>query len=191
MHDSFFNYNAFFSKFPTLDLGGIILRDLRLADDQRYYEVLSDPNVGQFLSDEDVPDSVNKAREEIKFWGSLFYKKQSIFWCIAEKETNKLIGTVGFNSWNFNSHRAEISYDLASTYWRRGIMTKVLNAVLDFAYYRMCLNRVEAKTMTNNFASAGLLLKIGFQKEGVLRSYRKVYGNFIDVDLYSLILRER
>lgn len=191
MQGKVFNYSAFFSKFPTIDLGDIVLRDLSFADSQRYYEILSDPNVGQFLSDEDVPNSVHKAKEEIKFWSSLFYKKQSIFWGIAEKAQNNLIGTVGFNYWNFSSYRAEISYDLASTHWRRGIMTRILIAVLDFAYHRMCLNRVEAKTMTNNIASANLLLKIGFHKEGVLKSYRKVHGKFINVDLYSLILSER
>ena len=191
MQSRIFNYSSFFSKFPVLDLGDLVLRDLLLEDAKCYYEVLSDPNVGQFLSDEDVPNSVDKALEEVKFWGSLFFKKQSVFWAIAERDSNRLIGTIGFNSWNFNSHRAEISYDLASTHWRRGIMTKVLSAVLDFAYYKMCLNRIEAKTMTHNLASAGLLLKTGFQKEGVLKSYRKVRGAFIDVDLYSLILNAR
>ncbi|AEI88850.1 MAG: Protein N-acetyltransferase, RimJ/RimL family [Candidatus Midichloria mitochondrii] len=190
MQDRIFNYSSFFSKFPVINLENFILRDLSLSDNQRYFEVLSDPNVAQFLSDEDVPESPYKALEEIKFWGSLFYKKQSIFWAIVEKETNNLIGTVGFNSWNFSSQRAEMSYDLASTHWRRNIMSEVLFHVLTFAFTKMCINRIEAKTMTHNVASAALLLKMGFKKEGVLKSYRKVRSKFIDVDLYSLLREE-
>jgi ribosomal-protein-alanine N-acetyltransferase len=51
----------------------------------------------------------------------------------------------------------------------------------------MHLQRIEAKTMTNNIASAAVLLKMNFRKEGTLRAYRRVRGNLIDVDLYSLI----
>lgn len=185
-----FNYNEFFSNFPILELEAIKLRELMYKDQENYYKLMSDPEVNRYLSDEDVPESVEDAIYEIKYWSGLFYKKHSIFWALTDSATDNLIGTVGFNSWSFNNQRAEISYDLMHELWRKGIMTKALTAVLQFAFQQMDLNRIEARTMLNNTASQNLLCKLGFQKEGVLRNYRKIRGQFIDVVLFSLVRQD-
>jgi ribosomal-protein-alanine N-acetyltransferase len=182
-----FDWVAFFKSFPILNVGTLNLRELRIFDDADYYEILSHDRVAEFISDEDLPSSIYNAREEIKFWAKLFNLKRSVFWAIADQKTDKLMGTIGFNYWNFHNNRAEISYELGFQYWRKGIMSQVLKKVLDFAFSQMHLQRIEAKTMTNNIASAAVLRKMNFQKEGTLRAYRKVRGNLIDVDLYSLI----
>lgn len=148
---------------------------------------MSDPEVVKYLSDEDIPTSVEAAEDEIKFWGGLFYRKQSVFWAIADTASDKFIGTVGYNSWNFHNRRAEISYDLMKEHWRKGIMTKALNNALIFGFKDMDLMRIEARTMLDNIPSQKILEKVGFKKEGVLRSYRVIRGKPTDVVLYSLI----
>ncbi len=157
-----------------------------LSDKHDYYEMMSDPEVVKFLSDEDVPTSVSAAEDEIKFWGGLFYRKQSVFWAVADANTNQMIGTVGYNSWNIHNCRAEISYDLKRQYWRKGIMSKVVTNAIIFGFSQMGLNRIEARTMIGNDASQGLLNKIGFKKEGIQRNYRVIRNEPIDVCLYSI-----
>ncbi len=185
-----FNSQSFFSKFPNIDLGNIKLRDLSLNDSERYFMLMSDKLVNEYLSDEDIPKSLNESSEEVRFWGGLFYRKQSVFWAIAESEKQNLIGTIGFNSWNIYNMRAEISYDLMPDYWRKGIMTKTLSNVVSFAFQKMGINRIEAKTMLNNVASQKLLEKIGFKREGILREYRIIREVPSDVLLYSLIQKD-
>jgi ribosomal-protein-alanine N-acetyltransferase len=180
------NLQKFYSKFPVIELGNIKLRDLMLSDKHDYYEMMSDPEVVKFLSDEDVPTSVSAAEDEIKFWGGLFYRKQSVFWAVADANTNQMIGTVGYNSWNIHNCRAEISYDLKRQYWRKGIMSKVVTNAIIFGFSQMGLNRIEARTMIGNDASQGLLNKIGFKKEGIQRNYRVIRNEPIDVCLYSI-----
>ena len=180
------NKEKFFRKFPIIRFGDFILRELMLADNIRYYQLLSDPNVSQYLSDEDIPSSPEAAIEEIKFWSSLFYLKHSIYWCIAEAKTNNLIGTIGFNSWSFYNNRAEISYELMSQYWRRGIMSATMSQVLDFAFTTMQIHRMEAKTMTHNIASQKFLEKHNFTHESLMKAYRKVRGKFVDIETYVL-----
>lgn len=182
-----FNAQSFYSKFPTINLGEIVLRDLMLADKTNYFEMMSNPEVAQYQSEEEIPTTLNEAEDEIKFWGSLFYRKQSVFWAIADTQTNQLMGTIGFNNWNISSRRAEISYDLRSKYWRKGIMTKVLTNVLIFAFTRMNIYRVEARTTLNNTPSQNLLEKIGFKKEGMQRGYRVIRGEPTDINLYAII----
>ncbi|MFI4984082.1 MAG: GNAT family N-acetyltransferase [Rickettsiales bacterium] len=180
------NPNRFFSRFPALSLGDIKLRDLMLGDKERYFEMMSDPEVTKFLSDEDVPTSVSQAEEEIKFWGGLFYRKQSVFWAVAETSSDQFIGTVGYNTWNYSNKRAEISYDLMRAYWRKGIMTRALNNALIFGFKEMDLLRIEARTMVDNIPSQKILEKVGFKREGLQRNYRVIRGEPIDVVLYGL-----
>jgi ribosomal-protein-alanine N-acetyltransferase len=187
MFNKGFNLHSFFSKFPTVDMGDIKLRDLMLSDQKDYYDMLIDPDFHRYLSDEDVPNSIEQAAEEIKFWGGLFYRKHGVFWGIADSKTDKLIGTAGYNMWNVPNQRAEISYDIAKEHWNKGIGTRVLAELVDFGFRKMNLVRIEARTMVENHASQRVLTKVGFQKEGVLRSYRLIRGKHEDILLYSLL----
>lgn len=180
------NIQKFFSRFPVIDLGDIKLRDLMLSDKQSYFEMMTDEEVAKFQSDEDVPNSVEEAEAEIKFWGGLFYRKQSIFWAIADSKTDEFMGSIGFNSWNFTNRRGEISYDLMKKYRRKGIMTRCLNNVLVFAFKNMDLYRIEARTMLGNVPSHSILEKIGFKKEGVQKGYRMIRGEPADIALYGI-----
>lgn len=181
------NLQRFFSRFPSFDFDEFRFRELMLSDKQDYFDMMSDPEVVQYLSDEDVPDTLEKAESEIKFWGGLFYRRQTIFWGIAEKETDKFIGTVGFNSWNYLNRRAEISYDFARAYWGRGIGTRLAKRGLVFGFKEMDLYRIEAKTMLENVASQRVLEKLGFVREGVMRGYRFIRGEHTDIVIYGLL----
>jgi [ribosomal protein S5]-alanine N-acetyltransferase len=180
------NLQRFFSKFPTIKLEDITLRDLMLSDKQEYFSMMSDPEVVKFLSDEDVPTTIEAAEDEIKFWGGLFYRKQSLFWAIADSQTNKFMGTVGFNNWNFQNRRAEISYDLMREFWGKGIMTKVLTNTLIFGFQDMDLYRIEARTMIENKASQRVLEKAGFKHEGTQKGYRIIRNEPTDVMIYGI-----
>ncbi len=180
----------FFRKFPTIQLGNVILRDMRMNDSEAYFEYLNNPMVNQFLSDEDIPRTQQEALECVKMWGSLFHNKQGIFWTIADVSNDRLIGSIGLSSWNFYNRRVEISYDIAHDYWGKGIATKALSNVLKLAFNEMMVYRVEARTMEGNAASQHILNKFGFKKEGSLRGYRIIRGEPADICMYSLIRPE-
>lgn len=184
------NLHKFFSRFPNIELGDIKLRDLMLKDKELYFEMMANPLNAPFQSDEDIPKDVEEAVDSIKYWGGLFYRKQSIFWTIADTKTDDLLGTIGFNNWNFHNRRAEISYDLSSKHWRKGIMTRVLNNILLFAFKDMKLYRIEARTLLDNIPSHKILEKTNFKREGIQRAYRVINGEPTDVALYSLTKKD-
>lgn len=161
-----------------------------LSDKNEYFAMMADPEVTKYLSDEDVPTSVNAAEDEIKFWGGLFYRRQSIFWAITDAQSDKLIGTIGFNNWNFQNKRAEISYDLIKSHWGKGIMTKVLSNIKLFAFNDMGVHRIEGRTMVDNVASQKLLNKTGFKLEGIQKGYRIIRGEPTDIALYGITKNE-
>ena len=182
------NVQYFFGDFPALDLGDVILREIKESDAQDYFEYMSNNAMEGFLTKENRPSSVEKALEEVKYWGSLFPQKRSIYWAIALKESNKMIGTAGFNLISFPNSRAEISYDLSPEYWGKGIMLKSINGILKFADVALELVLVQATVITDNERSLNVLERTGFKKEGLLKKYEVVEGEHKDYYMYSRVV---
>lgn len=181
------NPQSFFSKFPEIDLGDYVMRDMMLGDRNEYLAMMMDPEINQYQSDEELPKSIDDATRDIRFFSNLFYHKYSVFWAIAEKATNKFVGDIGYSVWYVYNRRSEISYNIAKQYQRRGIAGMALKAALEFGFSNMGLARIEARTMVNNIPSQNLLAKMHFKEEGTLRNYRVIRGGPMDIKLFSLI----
>jgi len=67
-------------------------------------------------------------------------------------------------------------------------MTEALEAILRFGFREIELNRIQAVVMPGNVGSEGLLKKLGFRREGLLREYEN-WGNkgYVDVTMFSLL----
>ena len=181
------NIQYFFSDFPALDLGDFILREIVESDAQAYFDYMSQKEMEGYLTKENRPENVEKAREEVLYWGSLFPQKRSIYLAIALKDTNEMIGTAGFNLISFPNSRAEISYDLSPEYWGKGIMVKSINGILKFADVALELVRIQATVIIDNERSINLLNRCGFKKEGLLEKYEVVEGEHKDYYMYGRV----
>ena len=100
-----------------------------------------------------------ETKDEMHYWISLYNRRISVYWAIADKNTNRMIGAIGFNEWNrFNKcYRNIESYDLSKVYWRKGIMGKAMAKVLEFGFNTMNINRIQASTLLVNKPSWKLL----------------------------------
>jgi RimJ/RimL family protein N-acetyltransferase len=178
-----------FKTFPIIEFDDIILREISSQDTYEFFKYINNPNVKEFLSEEDSPRTSEAAREELMYWTKLFFYKHSIYWGIASKRTNKLIGTCGFNNWHMTHNRAEISYDLAYEHWGKGIMTRSIDKICQFAFDKMLVNRIQATVATENKASIKILDKLGFCQEARLKDYGVLHDNNKDFYMYALTRR--
>lgn len=174
-----------YGPFPVIELNDIILRELDDSDADNYFNYMSKPEMSSFVTAANLPSDNAKALEEVRYWASLFKNKRSIYWAIALKENNQLIGTAGFNIISFNHLRAEISYDLDPAFWGKGMMLKSIKAILKFADYSLALNRIQATVITTNQRSINVLERCGFSKEGLLKKYEIVDGEYKDYYMYA------
>lgn len=180
-----------FSQFPYLPINDeLILRDVQMIDAPEYYEYLNAPGVVEFIPDSCLPSSAEGAKKELQCLRDLHNRRRSVYWTIARREDNTMIGACGFEVWNRFHRRLEIAYDLNPAYWRRGIATQAISTIISYGFATMEAKRIEAYIKPDNTASAGLLTKLGFQKEATLRQYRYFKGDFIDIDLYALLASE-
>ncbi len=172
-------------KFPTLDLNDqFYLREQSLEDTTAFFQYYSDPDVARHILASN-PKTLPEAHGEIMYCRNLFYQKSGIYWSIARKDNDQMIGAVGLYI-NNNHHRAEICYDLAKEYWRQGIITEAIRQVLEFSFNTIDIQRMEAQTIKENEASTGVLKKLGFVHEGELSNYRYFQGQSYDIEMYAI-----
>jgi len=82
---------------------------------------------------------------------------------------------------------AEIGYWLAEPYWGRGITSKAVQALTDYAFQHTGLVRIYASVFETNPTSMRVLEKNGFQFEGILRKNVIKNGAILDNFLYAKI----
>ena len=175
-------------QFPRLTAGRFVLREIMPSDVVDWHRYLSNSLVGEFTSTPDM--SLPEVEELIEMFANSFLCKTQIRWALAEPNGGKMIGDCGYNVFWSRDSRGEIGYQLSPEYWRRGLMTLALSAIIDYGFSHLGLNKIEATVGVNNERSAGLLRKLGFQLEGTLRDYRSRRGVFGDSWFFGLLRRE-
>jgi RimJ/RimL family protein N-acetyltransferase len=100
------------------------------------------------------------------------------------------IGWCGLTGWNPDFRSASLGYVFTSATWGHGYATETAHAVLRWAFDTLDLNRVQAETDTRNVASARVLQKLGFVREGTLREDCVVNGDVSDSWVFGLLRRE-
>jgi len=177
-------------KFPApIDLENYILREQEDRDVESFFNYYSDPEVNKYILTE-IPQSLEECRRELYYWRNCFYNNDGIYFAIADKKNDKMIGSIGLTSHNNYHKRIELSYDMAKEYWRQGIMTKATLATLQYGFKFLGINRIEAVTSIYNEASVRLLEKCGFTYEGYLRQHRYHRGKLVDVYMFSILREE-
>lgn len=172
-------------RFPVLSINSdYCLREPMVEDAETLSSYYQDSDVGKYVLATD-PSTPMEAKSELAYNKNLFRTRRGLFWSLAKKDNDEMIGTIGLYVNNFH-HRAELCYDLAKPYWRQGVMSKALATALDYCFNVGELMRIEAVTMDDNDASIAILKKMGFTFDSVMRNYRYYEGKFYDVNMYSL-----
>ncbi len=180
---------SLFSIMPVLETERLLLRKMEMRDAQDMYEYSRDPLVAKYVLWE-AHSSVSDTKGYIRYMLRKYRNGEPSSWCIVEKATDKVVGTIGYMWYQQDNSACEVGYSLARKCWNRGYMTEALKAVLDYSFRELGINRVEAQHETENPASGAVMRKCGMAKEGTLRSRLYNKGRYVDVDLYSILRRE-
>lgn len=167
----------------------INLRSINQKDVQSIYEHVKDPRITRYLLIKQ-PYTIKMARDFVKRAQADDKKKKAYHFGIEDKESKKIIGMISLRSWSHEHRHAEVGYWLGLKYHRQGIMSEALKLVLNFAFKRAKLVRVQAGVMRSNMASASLLKKVGFKYEGCLRKYFLNNGRWQDDLRFSILEQE-
>jgi ribosomal-protein-alanine N-acetyltransferase len=109
---------------------------------------------------------------------------------IERASDGAFVGWCGLTSWNPEYRSASLGYVLGEAMWGHGFATEAAHALLRWAFDTLDLNRVQAEADTRNVASARVLEKVGFVREGTLREDCIVNGDVSDSWVFGLLRRE-
>lgn len=171
----------------TIETPRLILRRAQMADAQPMFaNWASDPEVTKFLtwpahSDLDVTKTL------LQRWLDEYEKDDDYQWMIVLKELGQPIGSIGVGAHHDQIGKAEIGYCIGKTWWHTGIMTEALNAVMDFLFREVGLNRIEARHDPNNPHSGGVMKKCGMQYEGTARAADRNNQGICDAAHYAIL----
>jgi ribosomal-protein-alanine N-acetyltransferase len=108
--------------------------------------------------------------------------------CFAVATGDEAIGSIGLVLGE-DVHRftAELGYWLAEPFWNRGIMSQAVQLLTEYAFEEFRLIRIYAQPVAGNRASARVLEKAGFQREGLLRASVYKEGKVLDQVVYAKV----
>jgi RimJ/RimL family protein N-acetyltransferase len=172
---------------PPLRGDDLLLRWLTADDVPALRAIFSDADVVRFMS---VPQLTSEAATlaflaEIHngFRGGTLYQ-----WGVQLEQG--IVGSCTLANIDRKHRRAELGFALARAFWGRGLILQALPTVIQFAFERLDLHRIEADTDPRNLASMRVLERLGFQREGLLRERYFQFGEAQDAVVFGLLRRD-
>ena len=174
----------------TIETSRLILRRaIREDAEPMFRNWASDPEVTKYLT-WPTYEKVETAYQILDLWASEYEKPDYYQWMIVLKELGEPIGSISVVRQNDRVEEAEIGYCIGSRWWHRGIMTEALNAVIDYLFTEVGMNRVAARHDPNNPHSGGVMRKCGMKYEGTHRACDRNNQGICDATQYAILRRE-
>jgi [ribosomal protein S5]-alanine N-acetyltransferase len=138
------------------------------------------------------PDALSRSSYRVRLsrYSEDWRTDQGYNFFIFRNEDEALAGGVGLSNIRRGvAETASLGYWIGEPFARQRFMSAALPLVIDFAFTRLRLHRVEAACLPSNVPSRALLLRTGFRQEGYARLYLLIDGKWQDHLLFA-ILRE-
>jgi [ribosomal protein S5]-alanine N-acetyltransferase len=172
--------------FPEIQTSRFSLRQLTNADGPSVLALRSDDRTMQHIGKEKLT-TLAGAEAFINLITQALQDNTGITWGIYLQGQEQAIGNLGFWRIIKEHHRAELGYMLHPNFWRQGIMSETLAAILNFGFNQLQFHSVEANVSPQNTASIKLLEKHHFVREGYFRENYMLRGKLVDTATYSLL----
>lgn len=174
---------------PIVETSRCILRPLEESDACDMYAYCSDEDVVRytnFTPHRNVNYTLHYIRQVMLPYAQL---QDFETWAITLKEHDIMIGDIQLHS--CVEDNASVGYMLHKAYWNQGIMKEVLEALLNVAFTRCGLRRIEALYEAQHAASGRVLAGCGFRVEGLLKQYTTCNdGRYHDMVLCAILKEE-
>lgn len=144
----------------------LILRRFTVEDAEKMYQNwASDPEVTKFLT-WSTHENAEVTRALLTDWVSSYENADKYEWCIALKENDEPVGSMGVVHCNEKVKSMEIGYCIGREYWHQGITSEALAAVMQFLLEEVGAYRIESRHDARNPHSGAVMKKCGMRYEG-------------------------
>lgn len=168
---------------PRLQDGGVALRPFHAGDAAAVASACLDLDILRFtfmkdgLTEEEAAEWIDTRNERWPIGHPVF--------AVVDAQDDHLLGEAGLN-FNPRHVSAEAHYWVVASERGRGVAYRALRLLTDWGFSKG-IERFFLVIHPENKASNGLASKLGFTREGVLRSYEPIKGERPDLVSWSLL----
>lgn len=173
----------------TLTTERLTLRWMTNNDVDAQYALFSDPAITRYWSSPAWTD-IAQARAYVEKTIAEYKDSSGLRFAVVLQATGEMIGSVKLYDFDDANRRCAVGYALQQSYWGKGFVSEAMTAVLRHAFEEFNMNRIEADVDPRNDASAKVLERQGFVKEGFLRERWIVNNEICDTAFYGLLRRD-
>jgi [ribosomal protein S5]-alanine N-acetyltransferase len=160
----------------------IELRNQRVSDAKRFFEILNNPNFKYFnVYPKDIESEKEFLRQNAK------KRKNNLEYNYAILFNGKLVGACGIKIDQHRTFIGEIGYFLDEAFWGKGIVTKAVKILEKLGFQKLGLKRIEILMNPRNIGSEKVAIKCGYKKEGTMKKSIKDGNKFSDAYLYAKV----
>lgn len=118
----------------------------------------------------------------------LHHKSLACYCLIIDEKSGEMLGMISFSQiTRFPSHSCCVGYSLDQRYVGKGIMSRALKIACDYMFEVQNLRRITAYYLPHNQRSERLLQRLGFEYEGIVKSFLLMNGQWQDHIRVSLL----
>jgi ribosomal-protein-serine acetyltransferase len=144
--------------------------------------------LGRWLPFVDQTKSVTDTEAFIKSIIDKHYSERDDIYSIWYK--GQFVGLIGFKETDRINKKTELGYWMVEEFQGKGIMTKSVSKLIDFAFRNLAINRIQIKVAMGNIKSAAIPKRLKFQFEGIERNGEKHSDRYLDLEVYSMLKTE-
>jgi [ribosomal protein S5]-alanine N-acetyltransferase len=166
--------------------GTVRLRLLAESDVPAVADACNDPEIARFTTIPS-PYSARHAREWIRQANRGLRSGTDLQAVVVNASTGELLGAVGLNGIDPATRRCAAGYWVTADARGRGVATRSLRLLCAHAFAELGIERIEAWIDPDNLPSLKVAERVGFSREGLLRSFMPINGVRRDMLMYSLL----
>ncbi|HEX2128892.1 MAG TPA: GNAT family protein [Solirubrobacterales bacterium] len=110
---------------------------------------------------------------------------------LALVDRGEICGVTGFHRVDHENNTTSVGYWLAADRQGRGLMTRAVGVLVDYAFDELGLHRIELRAAPGNAPSRALAERLGFTAEGLLREAERFGREYRDLILYARLVGDR
>ncbi|OEE37556.1 GNAT family N-acetyltransferase [Vibrio ordalii] len=99
---------------------------------------------------------------------------------------NEVAGNISFNTINHDLQKVEIGYWLRCDLQGKGIVSKSLSKLINYAFTGLDMQKVQISAAVDNQASRSVCERLGFKLEGIITRAENLNGRVVDHAVYGL-----
>jgi RimJ/RimL family protein N-acetyltransferase len=174
---------------PIIQGERVYLRPSERSDIDDFVRWFNDADTLRYLA---MRAPMGRAAEERWFDGMLERQgKRDYLFVICLKEDGRAIGTIGLHEVDLEAGSAAFGIAIGEkAEWDKGYGTDALNAICDFGFGELRLERIWLDVYAPNLRAQRSYEKAGFQREGTMRRALFKRGEYADVHRMSLLRSE-